>query len=69
MNAGKYGSVTKVSKATATRDLQALLEMGALAYLGEGGGRSTKYGLNLRQKALPAPAITCSRFKGCKQIK
>lgn len=48
MNAGKYGSLTKVSKATATRDLQALLEMGALVHLGEGGGRSTKYGLNLR---------------------
>ncbi|WP_204743354.1 Fic family protein [Pseudocnuella soli] len=47
MNAGKYGSLTKVSKATATRDLQALLEMGALIYLGEGGGRSIKYGVNL----------------------
>jgi Fic family protein len=48
MNAGKYSSLTNVSKATATRDLQALLEMGALVYLGEGGGRSTKYEVNLQ---------------------
>jgi Fic family protein len=50
MNASKYGSLTKVSKATATRDLQALLEMGALVYLGESGGRSTKYAVNLGSK-------------------
>lgn len=48
MNASKYGSLTKVSKATATRDLQTLLEIGALVHLGEGGGRSTKYGVNLQ---------------------
>lgn len=43
MNAGKYSSMTKVSKATATRDLQDLLQKGAIIYLGESGGRSTKY--------------------------
>ncbi len=47
MNAGKYGSLTKVSKATATRDLHTLLEIGALIHLGEGGGRSTKYKVNI----------------------
>ncbi|WP_205514040.1 Fic family protein [Longitalea arenae] len=47
MNASKYGSITKISKATATRDLQALLEIGALIPFGEGGGRSTKYAVNL----------------------
>lgn len=47
INASKYGSITKVSKATAARDLQALLEIGALILWGEGGGRSTKYKVNL----------------------
>ena len=47
VNASKYGSITKISKATATRDLQALLEIGALIPFGEGGGRSTKYAVNL----------------------
>lgn len=47
MNAGKYGSIAGVSKATATRDLQELLELGALRYLGESGGRSTRYEVNL----------------------
>lgn len=42
MNASKYVSLTKVSKATATRDLQSLLELGAVK-LQEGRGRSTKY--------------------------
>ncbi len=45
MNARKYISITKTSKATATRDLQHLLEFGAL--LQEGGGRSTRYILNI----------------------
>ncbi len=44
MNASKYVSLTQVSKATATRDLQALLRMGALEAIG--GGRSTRYQLN-----------------------
>lgn len=43
MNARKYVSITKASKATATRDLQALLEMGV--FKAEGGGRSTRYAL------------------------
>lgn len=47
MNASKYSSITKVSKATATRDLQELLDTGAFIPFGEGGGRSTKYKVNL----------------------
>lgn len=47
MSASKYGSLAKVSKATATRDLQELLEMGAISLLGEAGGRSTRYQANL----------------------
>lgn len=45
MNARKYVSLTKTSKATATRDLQNLLEQGVLVI--EGGGRSTHYTLNI----------------------
>jgi len=47
MNAGKYGSIAGVSKATATRDLQELLKLGAIHLFGEAGGRSTKYQVNL----------------------
>lgn len=46
MNAKKYMSITKASKATATRDLQDLLVMEAVIYIG-GGGRSTHYALNI----------------------
>lgn len=46
MNASKYGSLTKTSKATATRDLQDLLTKDVVVLLGA-GGRSTKYQLNL----------------------
>ena len=45
MNARKYTSITKASKATATRDLQHLLKLGALVQ--EGGGRSTRYQLHI----------------------
>ncbi|MFD3000306.1 Fic family protein [Pontibacter toksunensis] len=45
MNARKYISITKASKATATRDLQHLLELGA--FVQEGGGRSTRYIINI----------------------
>ena len=45
MTATKYISITKTSKATATRDLQALAEMGLLQ--SEGGGRTTHYHLNI----------------------
>lgn len=45
MNANKYISLTKTSKATATRDLQYLAEIKAL--ITKGGGRSTSYLLNL----------------------
>lgn len=47
INAGKYSSLTKVSKATATRDIQDLLQKGVIGFLGDSGGRSTKYQLNL----------------------
>jgi Fic family protein len=45
MNARKYISITKTSKATATRDLQQLADLKAL--YSEGGGRSTHYFVNL----------------------
>lgn len=47
MNARKYGAINKTSKATATRDLQELLEIGAITRLGTAGGRSTSYTLAL----------------------
>jgi Fic family protein len=45
MSAKKYMAITKTSKATATRDLQNLAEMGVLSP--EGGGRSVRYKVNL----------------------
>ncbi len=45
MNARKYISIAKISKATATRDLQQLVELDVL--IAEGGGRSTYYILNI----------------------
>lgn len=45
MSAKKYMAISKTSKATATRDLQQLLELGVLK--AEGSGRSTRYILNL----------------------
>ena len=45
MSAKKYMAITKVSKATATRDLQDLTEMGVL--IPEGGGRSVRYKVNM----------------------
>jgi Fic family protein len=45
MSAQKYMSITGASKATATRDLQDLATQGLLAPFG--GGRSTRYNLNL----------------------
>ena len=45
INAGKYGSICKVSKATATRDLQYLLDIKAIFV--SGGGRSTIYSVNI----------------------
>lgn len=44
MTAKKYMSINKISKATATRDLQLLFEIGALVR--EGEGRSVKYNVN-----------------------
>ncbi|WP_430009278.1 Fic family protein [Methylophaga lonarensis] len=46
INAAKYQSLAKVSKATATRDLTELVENGCLIKL-PGGGRSTRYTLAL----------------------
>lgn len=43
MNAKKYRSIAKTSKATATRDLQALVALGI--FIPIGGGRSTRYDL------------------------
>ncbi|MCA0398064.1 MAG: DUF4172 domain-containing protein [Bacteroidetes bacterium] len=47
MNAKKYIGTTKTSKATATRDMQQLLESGAFILAGKAGGRSTSYQVNL----------------------
>ncbi|MBC6492811.1 Fic family protein [Flavihumibacter stibioxidans] len=47
MNARKYISLTKTSKATATRDMQHLLEISAFVLAGKAGGRSTSYNVNL----------------------
>jgi Fic family protein len=48
INAAKYKSIAKVSKATATRDLAELLEKDCLQKL-PGGGRSTRYAIVLQQ--------------------
>lgn len=47
MTAKKYMSITNSSKATATRDLGDLVEKECLCRL-EGGGRSVKYGLDVK---------------------
>ncbi|WP_221393814.1 Fic family protein [Dyadobacter sp. NIV53] len=47
MTAKKYMSITKTSKATATRDLQNLVEIGVL--IAKGGGRSTTYSLKMNE--------------------
>lgn len=46
MSAKKYIAITHTSKATATRDLKDLVEKGAIIPSG-GGGRSTRYQVNL----------------------
>jgi len=45
MNVKKYLALTKTSKATATRDLQHLVKLGALSQIGQ--ARSTRYELDL----------------------
>ncbi len=45
MSAKKYASITGVSKATATRDLQELTEKGI--FIPHGGGRSRRYEVNI----------------------
>jgi Fic family protein len=47
MNARKYIGITRTSKATATRDMQQLLEIGAFKLTGKAGGRSTSYQVDL----------------------
>jgi Fic family protein len=47
MNARKYIGITKTSKATATRDLQQLIEIGGFIPANPAGGRSTSYKINL----------------------
>ncbi|MDH5546250.1 MAG: Fic family protein [Gammaproteobacteria bacterium] len=47
MSAKKYIAITSTSKATATRDLQYLIEKGVFKQTG--GGRSTRYEVNLEQ--------------------
>ena len=50
INAEKYKSLTRVSKATATRDLTDLLNKGCLKRL-PGGGRSTRYAIDYGDNA------------------
>lgn len=45
LSAGNYISITRVSRATATRDLRGLVEIGALVRSGE--LRHTRYRLNI----------------------
>lgn len=47
MNARKYMAIARTSKATATRDMQDLLDIGAFIFAGTGGGRSTSYNLGV----------------------
>lgn len=47
MNARKYQAIAHTSKATATRDMQELLKMGAFRLVGSSGGRSTRYEVNV----------------------
>lgn len=47
MNARKYIGITQTSKATATRDMQQLLELGVFVPAGKAGGRSTSYQVNM----------------------
>jgi Fic family protein len=49
MNARKYMSITKTSKATATRDMQELMDIGAFVLAGKAGGRSTSYQVNMEK--------------------
>lgn len=56
ISAAQYQAVAKVSKATATRHLSDLVEKGCLARL-PGGGRSTRYRLNITANS---PGLLCS---------
>ena len=52
LSAENYISITKTSRATATRDLQELVQMGALTKTGE--LRHTRYYLNIESSGKPA---------------
>ena len=54
INASKYRSLAKVSKATATRELADLVQKNCLTKL-PGGGRSTRYALASSANITPAP--------------
>lgn len=54
INASKYRSLTKVSKATATRELADLLQKNCLTKL-PGGGRSTRYAVANSANTTPTP--------------
>jgi len=47
MNARKYIGIANTSKASATRDMQQLLELAVFVLAGKAGGRSTSYRVNL----------------------
>ena len=47
INASKYGTLTKVSKATTPRDFQKTPVIEAIKLLDENGGRSTRYQFDL----------------------
>jgi Fic family protein len=47
MSAKKYIGIAHTSKATATRDLQKLVEIGAFVFTDEAGGRSTRYTIHI----------------------
>jgi Fic family protein len=51
MSARKYIGITETSKATATRDMQQLLEIGAFVRAGKAGGKKHK----LSVKSLSRP--------------
>lgn len=62
LNARKYIGITNTSKATATRDLYYLLEIGALRLAVKVGGRSTTYLLNLDDLAFGKCYNYCVTF-------
>lgn len=62
ISAAQYQAVAKVSKATATRHLSDLVEKGCLTRL-PGGGRSTRYGINMELSAEQSPTPAAVNHK------